>query len=159
MSYTGTTKLDLKKADIGSNQAFETSVMNANWTKVDDEAVAIDSRFDDVEGDVATLQGLVGDATVRTVSTSTDNTAGTDAGNFIRYTSSSATTVTVTNTLTAGQFINVVQTGSGQVTFAAGSGVTLNSVSSNKKISAQHGGVSIICIASGVYQLIGSLAA
>jgi hypothetical protein len=49
MAYTGTTRLDLKKAVIGTNQPFETAVINANWDKVDAEAVAADTRLDNIE--------------------------------------------------------------------------------------------------------------
>lgn len=49
MSYTTTTRLGLKKAVPGSNQAFETSIFNENLDKVDAEFVAADSRLDAVE--------------------------------------------------------------------------------------------------------------
>ena len=49
MSYTTTTRLGLQKAVIGSNQPFETASINANWDKVDAEAVAADARLDNIE--------------------------------------------------------------------------------------------------------------
>jgi len=49
MAYTTTTRLALQKAVVGSNQAFETAVINSNWDKVDAEAVAADSRLDAIE--------------------------------------------------------------------------------------------------------------
>lgn len=49
MSYTTTTRLALQKAVVGSNQPFETAVVNSNWDKVDAEAVAADARLDSVE--------------------------------------------------------------------------------------------------------------
>lgn len=174
MSYTGTTRLDLKKADIGSNQPFETSVINANWDKVDAEAVATDTRLDTAEGNISTLQsGLstaegeidalqaaVGaGATVRDVAGTTYSTVVGDKGNYVRFTSSSAVTVTVDNNLTAGQYINFVQDGTGAVSFTPGTGVTLNSVSNNRKLSAQYAWASVICVASGSYRLVGSLIA
>ncbi len=78
MSYTTTTRLALKKAVIGSNQAFETAEINANWDKVDAEAVAadvrldaleaavppLDTRLDAVEPAVASLQTLTASGTV-----------------------------------------------------------------------------------------------
>lgn len=51
MSYTNTPKLGLKKADPGTNQAFETDVFNDNLDAIDAEAVAVDGRFDVVEAD------------------------------------------------------------------------------------------------------------
>lgn len=55
MAYTGTTRLDLKKAVIGTNQPFETAVINANWDKVDAETVAIDTRIDNVDTALTSL--------------------------------------------------------------------------------------------------------
>jgi hypothetical protein len=49
MSYTDTTFLGLKKADKGTNQAFETDVFNANWNAVDAGVSALDGRLDVVE--------------------------------------------------------------------------------------------------------------
>jgi hypothetical protein len=83
-------------------------------------------------------------------------TAATDAGNTINSTGS-AITVTVSNTLTAGQRIDFVQTGSGQITFAAGSGVTLNSKGAKLKTAGQYSGATVICLASGSYLLVGDL--
>lgn len=188
MSYTGTSRLDLKKADIGSNQPFETSVINSNWDKVDAEAVATDTRLDTAEGNISTvqsglsttntnvsnlttrvttaegeidaLQTAVGaGATVRDVAGTTYSTVVGDKGNYVRFTSSSAVTVTVDNNLTAGQYINFVQDGTGAVSFTPGTGVTLNSVSNNRKLSAQYAWASVICVASGSYRLVGSLIA
>lgn len=83
-------------------------------------------------------------------------TAATDAGNTINSTGS-AITVTVSNTLTAGQRIDFVQTGSGQITFAAGSGVTLNSKGAKLKTAGQYSGATVLCLASGSYLLVGDL--
>lgn len=49
MAYTTTTRLALQKAVVGTNQPFETTVINANWDKVDAEAVAADNRLDNIE--------------------------------------------------------------------------------------------------------------
>lgn len=85
-------------------------------------------------------------------------TLATDAGNTINSTGS-AITVTVSNTLSAGQRIDFVQTGSGQITFAAGSGVTLNSKGAKLKTAGQYSAASVLCLASGSYVLIGDLGA
>ena len=81
-----------------------------------------------------------------------------DNGAMIRSTGS-AITITIANVLTPGQKIDFFQAGSGQITFAAGSGVTLNSKSGNLKTSAQYVGATVQCMASGVYALIGDLGA
>lgn len=41
MAYTETTYLGIKKPVIGSNQPFETAVMNENWDKVDNVVPAV----------------------------------------------------------------------------------------------------------------------
>jgi hypothetical protein len=85
-------------------------------------------------------------------------TVATDAGNTINSTST-AITVTVSNTLTAGQRIDFVQTGAGQITFAAGAGVTLNSRGAKLKTAGQYSGATVLCLASGSYLLVGDLGA
>lgn len=57
MAYTTTTRLGLKKAVPGSNQAFETAEVNTNWDLVDAEAVAADARLDAIEGINTTQNG------------------------------------------------------------------------------------------------------
>jgi hypothetical protein len=79
-----------------------------------------------------------------------------DASKLIVSTGS-AVTVTVANVLTVGQRIDFLQDGTGQITFAAGSGVTLQSKDSKLKTNVQESAASIICIASGQYRLIGDL--
>jgi hypothetical protein len=81
-----------------------------------------------------------------------------DAYSLIRSTNS-AITITLANVLTVGQRIDFYQAGTGQVTFAAGSGVTLQSKNSNVKTAAQYSAATVICVASGVYALIGDLGA
>jgi formylmethanofuran dehydrogenase subunit A len=79
-----------------------------------------------------------------------------DAGNTIRSTGS-AITITVDNVLSVGQRIDFAQFGSGQITFSAGSGVTLNSKGGKLKTAAQYSGATVQCVASGVYWLVGDL--
>jgi hypothetical protein len=58
MSYTTTTRLGLKKAVAGSNQAFETAIFNENLDKVDAEAVAADARLDSAESRLTAVEGV-----------------------------------------------------------------------------------------------------
>jgi len=81
-----------------------------------------------------------------------------DANEFIRSTGS-AITITVDNVLSVGQSVQFIQAGSGQITFAAGSGVTLSSADGNLKTAKQYAGATVVCGASGVYYLIGNLGA
>ena len=80
-----------------------------------------------------------------------------DLGTTIRSTGS-AITVTVNNVLTQqGDRIDFIQAGAGQITFAAGSGVTLSSADTKVKTAKQFAAVSVVFGGSGVYYLVGNL--
>ena len=83
--------------------------------------------------------------------------ADTDNNKIVRCTASSAVTVTVPSTLAAGFSCMVIQAGTGQVTFAAGSGATLNSFGNLLKTAGQHAPASIIRVGAGIYNLSGNL--
>jgi hypothetical protein len=72
---------------------------------------------------------------------------------------SAAVTVTVNDVLAAGQSINFIQTGTGQITFAAGSGVTLLSKNSALKTRSQYSAATVVGAGSGVYYLVGDIGA
>ena len=80
-----------------------------------------------------------------------------DRWSTIRSTGS-AITVTVNNVLNVGERIDFIQDGSGQVTFSAGSGVTLQAFGGATKTGGQYAAASVICVASGAYRLIGNIA-
>jgi hypothetical protein len=93
----------------------------------------------------------------RDVSTSQAITAA-DLGTTIRSTGS-AITITINNVLTQqGDRIDFIQAGAGQITFAAGAGVTLSSSSGFLNTRNQFSGASVVFGGSGVYYLIGNLA-
>lgn len=79
-----------------------------------------------------------------------------DKNSVIRSTNS-AITITIANVLAVGERIDFIQFGTGQVTFAAGAGVTLASADNLLKTAKQYAGATVICVASGVYSLIGNL--
>lgn len=81
-----------------------------------------------------------------------------DKNTVIRSTGS-AITITINNVLAVGESVQFIQAGSGQITFAAGAGVTLSSADGYLKTAKQYAGATVICGASGVYYLIGNLAA
>jgi hypothetical protein len=84
-----------------------------------------------------------------------------DALGFVTASNGSPITVTVPpSVFSAGQQINVQQIGLGQVTFAAGAGVTITSTGATvaaPKITKQYGAATIICTASNVFTIIGGL--
>jgi len=79
-----------------------------------------------------------------------------DAGKLI--TNSGAVTITVEG-LAAGQQVDFLQTNASQITFVAGSGVTLNSKGGNLKTAAQYSPAAIKCTATNTYVLVGDLGA
>jgi hypothetical protein len=91
--------------------------------------------------------------TVESVSTSR-SLSSSDVGKII--TNSAAITITVTG-LSVGQQVDFIQTNSSQITFAAGSGVTLYSKNSRVKTAGQYSPATIKCIASNTYVLIGDI--
>jgi hypothetical protein len=80
-----------------------------------------------------------------------------DNNRVVRCTASSAVTVTVPSTLAAGFSCMVIQAGTGQVTFVAGSGATLNSFGNLLKTAGQHAPASLMRVGAGVYNLSGNL--
>jgi hypothetical protein len=82
-----------------------------------------------------------------------------DLGSTIRSTGS-AITITIDNVLTSqGDRIDFIQAGAGQITFAAGSGVTLSSKSAALKTNGQYSAASVVFGGTGVYYLIGNITA
>jgi len=84
-----------------------------------------------------------------------------DAANFVTCSNSGGITVTVPPTVfSAGQQISVQQIGTGQVTFAQGSGVTITSTgasSSAPLLRVQYSAATIICTASNTFTVIGDI--
>jgi hypothetical protein len=79
-----------------------------------------------------------------------------DAGKLM--TNSAAITITVQG-IELGKQVDFLQTNAAQITFAAGSGMTLNSKDGKLKTNAQYSPASIKCIATDTYVLIGDLGA
>jgi hypothetical protein len=106
---------------------------------------------------------LVGTRAVNTQTGTTYTFALTDNGKLVTLSNAAAITATVPpNSSVAfpvGTQIDVVQIGAGKVTLAQGAGVTINSVSSNKSLSAQYAGGTLIKTATDTWLLTGSLIA
>ena len=102
-------------------------------------------------------QDLSDEATGWSDKTANYSIVAADLGTTIRSTGS-AITITIDNVLTQqGDRIDFIQAGAGQITFAAGSGVTLSSVDAKLKTNKQFAGASVVFGGSGVYYLIGNL--
>ena len=79
-----------------------------------------------------------------------------DAGKLIL--NSAAITITVQE-LTVGQQVDFLQNVAGQITFAAGAGMTLNSKGGNLLTAAQYSPAGVKCVATDTYVLVGDLGA
>jgi len=93
--------------------------------------------------------------TVESVGSSRPLTSA-DAGKLI--TNSGAIIITVEG-LSVGQQVDFLQTNASQITFQAGSGITLNSKNGNLKTAVQYSAAAVKCIATNTYVLIGDLGA
>jgi len=84
-----------------------------------------------------------------------------DSGKLVTASNAGAITVTVPPSIfAAGEQINLQQIGVGQVTFAAGVGVTITSAGATvaaPKITKQYAAATIICTAANVFTIIGGL--
>ena len=85
----------------------------------------------------------------------------TDSSKLVTASNAAAIVVTIPPSIfAAGEQINVQQIGAGQVTFAAGVGVTVTSTgatSAAPKITSQFGACTIICTASNTFTVIGGI--
>lgn len=80
-----------------------------------------------------------------------------DAGNTVFVNNATGTTVTIDDEIEVGERIDFVQKGAGAITFAAGSGVTLNSKDASLASAGQYAGATVIKEATNTYYLIGNL--
>jgi hypothetical protein len=83
-----------------------------------------------------------------------------DSSKVVTASNAGAITVTVPpDVYVAGDIITVVQTGAGQVTFAEGSGVTINSVGTADapKLRAQYSAAQVICVGSNSFVIVGDI--
>lgn len=107
----------------------------------------------------ATTQGLTLNAQTGTTYT----LALTDSGKFVTQSNASAITTTVPpNSSVAfpiGTQVNLLQLGAGQVTVAAGAGVTIRSEGSKLKLKGQYATATCVKIATDEWVLLGNTAA
>jgi hypothetical protein len=85
-----------------------------------------------------------------------------DVNKLVTASNASAITVTVPPSVySANDVINVQQIGAGQVSFAAGSGVTITSTGATAaapKLRVQYSSASVICTASNTFTIVGDIA-
>jgi ferric-dicitrate binding protein FerR (iron transport regulator) len=83
-----------------------------------------------------------------------------DVGEYVTLNNASAITLTVPDAIfSAGDTVNIVQLGAGQVTIAAGAGVTVNSEGAKLKLSGQYAAATILFTSSSAAIVFGNLSA
>jgi hypothetical protein len=84
-----------------------------------------------------------------------------DVNDLVTLSNTDPITVTVPpSVFSANDVINVSQAGTGQVTFAQGAGVTINSTgttSSAPKLRARYSTASVVCTASNTFLIVGDI--
>ena len=85
-----------------------------------------------------------------------------DLNDLVTLSNASAITLTIPpSVFAANDVVNVAQFGAGQVTFAQGAGVTINSTGATAtapKLRAQYSTASVICTASNTFLVVGDIA-
>lgn len=88
--------------------------------------------------------------------------AATDKDGVVTASNASAITITINNSVfAAGDRITVIQKGAGQVTFAQGTGVTINSVGATAtapKLRAQYSAATVVAESATVFYVVGDIA-
>jgi len=147
-------------AGIESDAVTTAKILDANVTtaKIADNAVTQAKLADRAVGS-AELDNLTLNAQTGTTYT----LVLTDANKFITLSNASAITLTVPpNSSVAfetGDQVNLMQLGAGQVTIAAGSGVTIRSAGSKLKTNAQYAVATLVKIDTDTWVAVGNLAA
>ena len=158
---------NVSKSDVGlSNVVNSDTTTTANITDSSNKRFVTDAQLTVIGNTSGTNTGdqdLSGyatkDLTLDRKTASYTLVAG-DNNKLIEMNVASANNVTINNSVfTAGNQILVSQYGAGQVTFVAGSGVTLRSPSGKLKLTGQYSMVSIICISATEFYISGDLTA
>jgi hypothetical protein len=146
--------------DIAANAVTTAKILDDNVTtaKIADNAVTQVKLADRVVGS-AELDNLTLNAQTGTTYT----LVLTDAHKLVTQSNASAITTTIPPNgdvaFEIGDQVNLLQLGAGQVTVAAGSGVTIRSEGAKLKLKGQYAAATCIKIASDEWVLVGNLSA
>lgn len=156
LTQTDTGVYQIRLANVAV-AAAATTISAGNVTDTRTFLGAVSVAWDSITGKPTSYSSAIITTGVSDKSANYSILAG-DKNTYIRSTGS-AITITIDNVLAIGESVNFIQYGAGQVTFAAGSGVTLSSVDAKLKTNKQYSAATVTCVASGLYVLVGDLAA
>lgn len=113
----------------------------------------------------STVTGPTGAASailaINNVTGTTYTLQASDLNDLVTLSNASAITLTIPpSVFSANDVVNVSQTGAGQVSFAQGAGVTINSsgaTATAPKIRVQYSSAAVICTASNTFLVVGDI--
>lgn len=160
---------DVIRAKAGVNRFQNPTARNAVITSPQTGTVCFVEQTDGGT-DINQLQYYVNgswkgitDTTIFTNKTANHTLVISDPGKTITVDSASDINITVPPNsdvpFSIGHRLDVIRIGTGNVTFVQGSGVTINSKNSNKKIAARYSGATLIKYDTNTWILIGDLTA
>jgi hypothetical protein len=158
---------NVTKTDVGlSNVVNSDTTTTANITDSSNKRFVTDAQLTVIGNTSGTNTGdqdLSGYATKNLTldrKTASYTLVSSDNNKLIEMNVATANNVTIDNSVfTAGNQILVSQYGAGQVTFVAGSGVTLRSPGGKLKLTGQYSLATIICISASEFYISGDLTA
>jgi hypothetical protein len=158
---------NVTKSDVGlSNVANSDTTTTANITDSSNKRFVTDAQLVVIGNTSGTNTGDQDLSSYATKNIALDRKTASytlvagDNNKLIEMNVGSANNVTINNSIfSAGNQILVSQYGAGQVTFVAGSGVTLRSASGKLKLTGQYSAATIIAISASEFYIVGDLTA
>jgi len=156
-----TTGSVLDRLAVGTNDysllADSSATNGVAWKQIPAAGLASDSVTKAKIADRAVGSAELDGISINVGTTSAYTLVAGDANRVVTF--SATTTVTIpASVFSVGDQINILQTGSGQITIA-GPSVTLRSESSRLKTRAQYAMATVICIASNEFVVLGNVVA
>lgn len=157
-----TTGSVLDRLAVGTNDyallADSSATNGVAWKQIPAAGLASDSVTKAKIADRAVGSAELDGISINAGTTSAYTLVAGDANRVVTF--SATTTVTIpASVLSVGDQVNILQTGSGQVTVAAGAGVTLRSEASRVKTRAQYAMATVVCIATNEWVVLGNVVA
>jgi hypothetical protein len=158
---------NVTKSDVGlSNVANSDTTTTANITDSSNKRFVTDAQLVVIGNTSGTNTGDQDLSSLATKNVTLDRKTSSytlvvgDNNKLIEMNVATANNVTINNSIfSAGNQILVAQYGAGQVTFVAGSGVTLRSASGKLKLTGQYSMATIIAISASEFYIAGDLTA